>query len=957
MNRVIGALFVIFTMLLSEICIVYCLDDSSRHLLIDTSAKALESANKDLIEIYDITFDEDTGTRIDMVNPETWYFKNIASAGALQTAYIDNAISRAKENGKGLSSERYWFVYGIGSGDVKYWGGQRQQRYLGYNRDGHTFDNPDFPWDDWSGTQIQDYEGFIVRPWNNREVCNKYNIGNNSFNSSDPLFKSKLSSKAQIDDLEKNIQLGMNIFYGDATGKDVVSGKYQTNKVYTKNSKPKFPDGTEGKWVDFVQIIQPPTYYSWGTGWIFRNTDSDEEPEYYMTVPIAPFELVNGFNLETFFTESPSTVPEGRNVTVKAMVLSSNNKETVVTNAKWEVYGNNPYRLIKTEEIKELDIVEGRRISVLTLNVPRGGVKVKFSVNYEDPHNPEETSPLGYTDNVAEININALEPSNAHALCVLDYDMLSRKVRMGLGPDGAEKTLTARLELPTSYSSNVYYDWDSNTNTTGYLNIINRNTNVFSMDTPVIGSGTINESATVISRTPIITGIVERKFFGDLPGESWLPNGNDPIAGAADITYEGEISRNYIRYVWVEDIDGGGEWERSGGGTRTAYFQSGKQTLDITVKVYHGEDQPVSARGPVYDVNGSPRYKYNYGLSDHSEFSAGEQSTADDPTNQTKKFAWEGRRYLDIPVLRYMYHAGVDGNPEGDYEPILGKLPRKFQHKDTAEVKYEILTSYKDHFEPDRQLAEDGKTKRFENAPFATDLSAWQGHDGDRDYFPLKAGYYYRPYAQYKATVKTVSYLRAGEKSEHAAIVEKVKDSFWAQTTLSHSDENGNEISVPYEIDRNVAYRTDLVKRERLLYSPDRVEDDVKEPTGTNGLYKRLLEGWDSSATGDSFTNYKYREYVKPLEDKEIYRIEEVTEITFTVNPHGDKFYTHPNLRDNDYTINAGFAEFTQSFNNGEEDNEVKVSRIEGPDNDGLIDTITFTIFDSMFDDVYNESR
>ena len=934
---------------------------------------SLEKLNESISKLYKEYED------LDINNKDTWYFKEegegkdcagnpfLTSGGDIRLFRYNQAVLQEGLNSwDGKNYRDLNIVYGSGNdvdpklpvgNTVLTWKGKSQSRYLGFTIKGFLYENPNFPWDaGWNGVQIQNFK-FIKYPWYDPDVHARYIIRKNEFTSND--VKAKYGGTEAYQNLEALIQIGMDEHYAGVKGSDIAVNCSNQNYVYDRGGKPKNEDGSDGEWVDFVQVIQPPTYYSWGTGWAFLDWNGDDNPDSYMTVPIAPFSYADVHNLYVRVLESTSSAPEGTDVTVVLRIMSTFDKTIPLeTSATWKIYEKSTNRLLATEELPNIIIEEGQKLLRKTYKVPSGGLKFVFSVNNTNPPKPEEggttdrNNPI-YLDNEVEIPVNALQRQDGHALPYeLYYDVLSRKAQFGLGSKGNSLTLSARLELPPN-SDSVQYYWDGPT--VGGLTVTNGNERALSNFT-VENNDPARPDETTVTRTPIIKGIVLREKFGDKPGEEWKDNFS-ALEDTSMISFNGKVSKPYGTLVKVALPLGGYTWVSGGGGTISAYFQPGSLPFKPTVKVYHGEDQPVSARGPVYDVNGSPRYKYNYGLSDHSEFSAGEQSTADDPTNQTKKFAWEGRRYLDIPVLRYMYHAGVDGNPEGDYEPILGKLPRKFQHKDTAEVKYEILTSYKDHFEPDRQLAEDGKTKRFENAPFATDLSAWQGHDGDRDYFPLKAGYYYRPYAQYKATVKTVSYLRAGEKSEHAAIVEKVKDSFWAQTTLSHSDENGNEISVPYEIDRNVAYRTDLVKRERLQYSPDRVEDDVEEPTGTNGLYKRLLEGWDSSATVDSFTNYKYREYVKPLEDKEIYRIEEVTEITFTVNPHGDKFYTHPNLRDNDYTINAGFAEFTQSFNNGEEDNEVKVSRIEGPDNDGLIDTITFTIFDSMFDDVYNESR
>ena len=57
----------------------------------------------------------------------------------------------------------------------------------------------------------------------------------------------------------------------------------------------------------------------------------------------------------------------------------------------------------------------------------------------------------------------------------------------------------------------------------------------------------------------------------------------------------------------------------------------------------------------------------------------------------------------------------------------------------------------------------------------------------------------------------------------------------------------------------------------------------------TDNLFKKILEGWSFSGTQNSWTDKKYREYIKTAD---IHKIVEETTITFTVNPKLEKFNT-----------------------------------------------------------------
>jgi len=52
------------------------------------------------------------------------------------------------------------------------------------------------------------------------------------------------------------------------------------------------------------------------------------------------------------------------------------------------------------------------------------------------------------------------------------------------------------------------------------------------------------------------------------------------------------------------------------------------------------------------------------------------------------------------------------------------------------------------------------------------------------------------------------------------------------------------------------------------------------------------MEGYSLSGSLDSYTKYKYREYVAG--NQKVYEITETTKVEIVVNGGNNKFYTHP---------------------------------------------------------------
>lgn len=115
--------------------------------------------------------------------------------------------------------------------------------------------------------------------------------------------------------------------------------------------------------------------------------------------------------------------------------------------------------------------------------------------------------------------------------------------------------------------------------------------------------------------------------------------------------------------------------------------------------------------------------------------------------------------------------------------------------------------------------------------------------------------------------------------------------------------------------------------------------DDSASADKTHQFFKEILEGYSESNTENSKSNFKYREYIK---QGDIYKVEEITVITFRVSPKTQKLYTYINMKDGEYLINARIDNFI--LNN---------YAYKGLTINGLpsIDNITVNVEGTLYDD------
>nr|WP_243175175.1 hypothetical protein [Desulfofundulus sp. TPOSR] len=141
----------------------------------------------------------------------------------------------------------YVLTWGDPHGDIK----NGHRRYVGYTYNDEDFTNPTFPHDAWAGGKLED-RNWIKRPWDNKELQQKYNIVPNNFDGSPKLLW--------------HIQAGLIIKYSD---------------VSLLAQSPMWEH-----WHEYVHIMVPPTQYSWGMGrmWHKRSDGSI----WYISIPLAP---------------------------------------------------------------------------------------------------------------------------------------------------------------------------------------------------------------------------------------------------------------------------------------------------------------------------------------------------------------------------------------------------------------------------------------------------------------------------------------------------------------------------------------------------------------------------------------------------------------------------------------------------------------------------------------------
>ena|GEM_PF-634178 len=786
----------------------------------------------------------------------------------------------------------------------------KEPRYLGRSISGQRFSNVYFLPDSTSNTTYIKEKNWVEYPWEDEYIYKHFGVIEDLFHQesllTDPNYQKRLEKL-----IIKGIEYKINKVAEDAK-------KYGYNNYFKSKNEGYKNMGDDLYWFNRVVIIQPPTKYTWGLGVIYHKSGGQY---WYMDMYIHPDTLVDLNMLIELEDRYTAIMDEEEEYVVidDAVVNAALDTELIFgakgdSNADVYVSDVEEFKVVfQTTALNETtgeeiiiivegglnsikDMTDAEKINILqfnkgislntTLKIPVKGLKQgnnKIKLKAEGLITiKNEGSASAEAEKVIELSY--IKP--VKTTYVLDYDEYTKSI---IHPYNKGNAIEATLTRPSPFDQ-----WTSITD----INFNRKDLDIASVvDGPVELKGVESSSNSLsVSLYPKIEFKTGRAFLGDNPLKAlYHVNGETPGKGFGQ-EYWGNISRDY-KY---REAHGKGHDENcpegcisnhtyyiDRNGTASEDFPSGYEYIDIKAKVYNGTKMAPQS------------------------IEKGEEDTGN---AFVKKIFWEGDRY-EIPVQRYMRNVDADGI-SNSLVAVDGQFKRLFQHRDTAQVTYRIEKSMAQHFAEDRKAAASGKTKSFKYAPFATDKKL-QGLP-----FPLKSGYNYTPYGVYTATVRTEIYKKGGEKTEHQAIVDSVIKSFGVHVELPTVNLKGEKVTT-YPVAVTTNYKK--VSDEVLNYKTgpkdinEYLNGDENTLLGnTDNLFKKILEGWSFSGTQNSWTDKKYREYIKTAD---IHKIVEETTITFTVNPKLEKFNTPivldgKNVSDGDYFIRVYFNGFENGHAN-----------------------------------------
>ncbi|WP_232101760.1 hypothetical protein [Paenibacillus sp. URB8-2] len=878
-----------------------------------TPAEAREYINRDMSELYN---------KPNYYPPET-------GKGKLREDLLQ----------KRIDSREYTFemVYGASHGEPLVHKGNMYP-YSGYNLNGDSVSAEGVPWyAGWSGTKIQDFD-MVKKPWGDPSVIRAYNPKRSNFNAySDPSNKYLASSGGTF---EQAIITGLNLEYGGKTYSEFIynnmNSQYKDRVVYDFNATPT----KGGSWVDYVQIIQPPTFLSWGSGRIYIDNPGGNIT--YLGIPIAPF-MLQVDDLSTAFENFPSGAVAGDSVTVGVRVNSTFDGERT-TDFAWQIKDSSgktvPANYKGHAETASGDLTipgNNERMLYASFIMPEGNVSVKLTVNTKKF--PEEDI---YTNNTVSLTLKEVQPMPAaKGEYDLDYNVLSRKISFPLAKEAA---IQANLILPGSSR------W--NGNATGALDVDNDSPNLLRSFT-VLNNPPVNEAGSTITRKPTIKAKLLRTDFGDNPlGGGWLnlSNAYMPRTKLGAVSYSGEVSRDYIRTYrtckTVTDSNGNRDREcetHEENGTTTAPFSPGKDTITVNAFVYNGRK----------DV---PAKEFEDRI---------ENNTKDD---LSKKLLWTSEPYK-IKTIRWMAHEDESGSLL-DWTDVNGQYEREFTQQASGKLVWKSEQTMANAYSQGREAARRMTNNKsdYDKAVFATDREL-QGYD-----YPIKSGYYFNPAGVYTFTLETVTFKPTDDDTkDHKDLVDAVIDSFRYESNLVYINNNKESVNLLNEPlgrsgntivpkpaalsvknskgvnalpliaveDRSTDSSRYTKEVEEIYHSQNR--NNIDE---THAFWKNILEGYSQSSTKGSFDSFKYREFVK--DGQHMYKITETTTVSIIVNPNNTPLYTDARMADGNYYVKAWLTDVELSSSSNA---YRKLGKLVGVK---PLDEIRVTVKGSMYDDLNN---
>lgn len=872
-----------------------------------TPEKILEISSRDMDKLYHVG--------------DNYYPVTSKNYGAYRKDLLQKQINEKKNH--------FIIVYGQSHGEELFHKGEKMRAYSGYTIHGTSVSTEGAPWYvGWSGTKIQDFN-MIKNPWEDPGVISKYKIRNNLFNGY--VDKENFYLKDSNGTFEKSILTGLNDTYAGKKYEEFMykekNIEFKDLDVYDLNAKPK----NGGEWVDYVHILQPPTFYSWGAGRIYIKNKNDDIT--YLGIPIAPF-VLQFDDLSAYF----ENIPQNKAVDETAVVrirLNSSFEERIETDFIWDIRTQSGQRLDVSfegqhKENSESGIIKipsmGEQVLDAVFTMPDEAVEINFTLN-ETQKKPEETT---YSNNFLSATIQPVKalPPNVQEF-TLDYNVLSRKVNFDLNKGNA---ITAKLQLPGLPGAR----WEGNA--TGNLEVNNNAPDLFH-DFTVTNNPAVDVAAELIERFPKITMEFIREDFGDDPlNRNWFKSPT-AITKKEDgsIGFNGEVNRaySYLRKSCDECSP-----QRVHTST-SASFQAGRDNITIKAKIYNGKEtiEP-------------KKYEQKIDHNDHNSFK--------------KDLYWTSEPYR-YKVIRWMAHQQAD-NTLSDWTAVDGQYDRTFTQQASGKLEWKVERSLGKEYEQGRDAAKRMTNRKdsYDKAVFATDKEL-QKYD-----YPIKSGYYFNPAGSYTFTIKTVTYKPTKDDTkDHQDLVDAIISSFRYETDLMYINEEREAVNL---LNQGLpAYRNSYSKKpaalskenprgvdgQLLLTVLDRKEDESRyqkdvveivhsQNSGefTHGYWKNILEGYSESGTLKSKEDYKYREYVK--ENQHMYQITETTKVTIVINPENTLIFTHAHMPDGQYYVRAWLEDIKLSSSS----NYYNVL----PDLKGVtsLDEIQVTVQGSIYDDVNN---
>ena len=721
--------------------------------------------------------------------------------------------------------------------------------------------------------------------------------------------------------MEDAIQIGMDWRYGDKKHSEVSFNGDDSIIIYEKGKKPM---NNTGRWIDYVHIVQPPTYYTWGMGYVLMQGGG------YFGVSIPPLCLVPG-DIAVKGPRENTTAPikNGDIVELEAWV-TSNFKDPITVGYKWEVKGKvsgNDIPLISCGGYAE----DNQNIGYC--KIENIGQAIPFDISFEMPE--EEVEVTFIINTAKEPNEVTFENNQKHwdipwrpflrkgsADYYLNYNELTKEIKHKISGG----SLSASVSLPKGewtgdMTGSLSVDLEDSDGALGDVDICNDDE-----DDQYLS---VDEEGSSVTKYPVLRGVIDRVGFDDDPlGGTYkkVTPPEDPIIKTIAACFDGGVNKPYMWWERVEvtrtysDGTSGTVTENEERhGTANGSFPEGEDTIGIGVYVYNG-------RQNMPDV-ASRHFKDEVENNIHTSL---------------KKTLWWGSEPYEMAVQRWMKHVLLNEEETGveeEWAAVDGQYERIFTQQNKAEIEWKVEEKMQDFYESDRRNAKNRKKGKdyYEYAVFATDKEL------QKYIYPIKSGYYLNPSGVYTFTIKTQIYQKdiADYTAEHEELVNSIIDSFRYQSNLVYTTDGQDHYNLDLttldedliEVDRGYTHIQDF----EIPYSP--------EPDGyTHVFFKEILEGYPESNTKDSKDKYLYREYIK---EGAIYRIEEETTVTITVNPDNNYVFTYPNMKDGNYVISAWIDDF--EFKPYE-----KAYTVKGIKGGSLLDTIGVTVRGSMYDDLNN---